>query len=102
MPNDIAAQTLHNQTLGEIVNQINPTDTPGIAVGTSPNYIAINSFPPGTLYVANSDSNTISVISTENNTKVKDIPVGGSPMAMAINDYGDMLYLFILFQIPSM
>jgi len=35
------------------------------------------------LYVANRDSNTVYVISTENNTKIKDIPVGDEPVAMA-------------------
>jgi YVTN family beta-propeller protein len=92
-PYDIAAQTLHNQTLGEIVSQINPTDTPGIAVGTSPKYIAINSFLPGTLYVANSDSNSISVISTENNTKIKDIPVGENPGHIAIDPSANTVYV---------
>lgn len=35
------------------------------------------------LYVLNTDSNTVSVISTTNNTKIKDIKVGKGPIAMA-------------------
>ena len=74
LSNNAFAQTLHNQTLYESANKTSGShEIPQIAVGKSPRAIAFDSTEE-TIYVANLDSNTVSVISTENNTKIKDIP----------------------------
>jgi YVTN family beta-propeller protein len=49
---------------------------------------------PSTVYVANFYSNTVSVISAENNTKIgEDIPVGNKPSAIDINQYTNATYV---------
>ena len=55
------------------IRRLDRMKSPQIAVGKSPRAIAFDSTEE-TIYVANLDSNTVSVISTENNTKIKDIP----------------------------
>src|SRR5215467_5912525 len=57
--------------------------------GTYPNRIAIN---PETnkIYVANSDSNTVSVIDANNNNKLYDISVGKYPSGIAAGKEGNI------------
>jgi YVTN family beta-propeller protein len=97
------AQTLHDKTLYEIINQSSGLDAgPQIKTGKSPVDIAIkrigspyeiNSPNEIMVYVANSDSNSVSVISGENNTKIKDIPVGEGPRHLAVNAKTENVYV---------
>ena len=80
-PRNIIAQTLHDQSLGEIIKQEVPKSIPQIDTDIEAGEMEING---DRLYVSNSEPGTISVISTENNTKIKDIEVGGFPSV--IND----------------
>ena len=78
-PHNVFAQTLHNQTLEEITKQKVVLDSiPQMDIGSRPGYMDID-VDAGRIYVSRPDSNTISIISTENNTKIKDIEVGESP-----------------------
>ena len=82
----IFAQNLHDRTLDEITK---PTygfkKTAHIDVGDSPITIAING-RTSIVYVVNTDSSTVSVISGKNNTKMgEDIPVGNKPIAIDID-----------------
>jgi YVTN family beta-propeller protein len=77
---------LHNGTLYEIIKQTSGSEENSqIDVGNTPNSIGINPLT-NTLYVANYESDSVSVISTENNTKIKDIPVGNFPLEVVITD----------------
>jgi len=91
LSNNVFATSLHDQTLYEMTKQTSGLDEdPAIDVGDSPQTIELWSYPNrnnlSMIYVANSDSNSISVISTENNTKIKDIDVGGHPNDMAVSN----------------
>ena len=66
------------------------------------NPVAINivGIDPPTVYVANYDSNSVSVINTTTHSKIgEDIPVGDNPRAMAlavnlnVDTYSDTLYV---------
>jgi YVTN family beta-propeller protein len=95
LPYDIAAQTLHSQTLEEIVNPIDTSEeNPHIDVGDSDrarsidinsNRDKITDIITSIIYVTNSGSDSVSVISGDNNTKIKDIPVGSGPTDIAID-----------------
>ena len=63
LSNNAFAQTLHNRTLYEVVNQteLESEKSSQINVGSSPTAIAINNFT-NTVYIANSGSNSVSVI----------------------------------------
>ena len=78
--NATAQGTLHDKTLYEVVRQTPAAlnESAHIDVGDNPRAIDVSG---NTVYVANTGSNklepsTVSVISAENNTKIKDIPVG--------------------------
>lgn len=89
--NNAFAQPLHSQTLYEVVKQTPEwSQTAQIDVSDSPSEI---SFDGGKVYVANAVSDTLSVISTENNTKIKDIPVGDRPGAIDYNPFADTVYV---------
>ncbi len=61
-------------------------------VGAGPRGVAVN--PAGTfVYVANSFSNTISVIDTVTNTVVATVPVGAGPDGVAVNPAGTFAYV---------
>jgi YVTN family beta-propeller protein len=83
LPCSINAQTLHDKTLEVLVKQKISQNTSQVSVGESPKFIAIG--PKNTVYVVNTDSDTVSVISISNNTKVNDIPVGDSPKYIAVD-----------------
>ena len=77
--------TLHNHTIYEMVSQSSGLDeNPQIDVGVLPSAIRSEE-NLGKAFVANSDSNTVSVLSMDNNTKIKDIPVGNYPIAIEIS-----------------
>ncbi len=64
-----------------------PTNTvvATVAVGTNPQGVAVN--PAGTrAYVANFDSNSVSVIDTATNTVVATVAVGIGPIGVAVAD----------------
>src|SRR5829696_8102429 len=44
-------------------------------------------------YVVNNGDDTVSIISLENNTKIKDIPVGKGSRAISINSENNIAYL---------
>jgi YVTN family beta-propeller protein len=89
--NNAFAQTLHDQTLYEVVKQRPGLDENAqIDVGKTP--VDTVRFLD-TVYVANAHSNTVSVISTENNTKIKDIPVGDGPGAIGVDEIEHTVYV---------
>jgi YVTN family beta-propeller protein len=69
-------ERLYDQMLYEEVKQASSLGEPAhIDVGDAPVAI-VDNVVTDTVYVVNSGSNTISVISALNNTKIKDIPLG--------------------------
>lgn len=97
--NIVLAQSLHNSTLGEVVKQQTSglNEVSHIDVGKSPSAIVdMYDRVKNTVkvYVANRDSDTVSVISGENNTKIgEDIPVGDHPTAIGASSQTDTLYI---------
>jgi YVTN family beta-propeller protein len=98
LSNDAFAQpirrTLHDRTLYEAVNQSSGLDKiPHIDVGSFPEGLDVNE-NTDTVYVANALSDTVSVISGENNTKIgEDIAVGMGPVAVDVNENTDTVYV---------
>jgi YVTN family beta-propeller protein len=98
LSNDAFAQTfpnaLHNKTLHEVVKQASGlVGNARIDVGNRPSTIDFWQGNVGSLiYVANEDSGTVSVISAENHTKIEDIAVGESPVAIGIS-LSDTVYV---------
>ncbi|MGH9980320.1 MAG: YncE family protein, partial [Nitrososphaeraceae archaeon] len=91
--NNVFAQTLHNRTLYEIVKLDSQLyENPQIEVGIEPKDIEIHE-RTNKVYVANRGSDSVSVISGDSNTKIKDIPVGNRPVAIGINNFGDKVYV---------
>jgi YVTN family beta-propeller protein len=86
----LSIKTLHEKTL--YMNKHIPSeikDNSQINIGNKPSAIAVDK----NIYVVNRDSNTLSVISTENNTKIKDIPVGKQPTSIGIDGSTDTVYV---------
>lgn len=59
----------------------------GIEVGAAPNYIAVDSCH-NKIYVANGDSNTVSVIDGNNDTEIRQISLGNAPEYIAVGEKG--------------
>jgi len=80
------------QTLNELA-QHTPNQIAAIPVGANPDAIGVD----GTLhkiFVVNSDENTVSVISSLNDTKIgDDIKVGRGPSALGVNDFNHEVYV---------
>src|SRR4051812_38569318 len=74
---------LHDYSLDNVVNQ-NNIGSPQINVGDKPIKLAINQ-QTNMVYVANSDSDSISVINGTTNEKIKDILVGKGPSHVKVN-----------------
>ena len=78
-------------------NQIVPvnetlTNNAGIVVGLGPYGIAVN--PSGAkVYVANSISNSVSVIDAVSNTAIKVVSVGSQPYGVAVSPAGSKVYV---------
>jgi YVTN family beta-propeller protein len=100
LTNNTFAQTslpIHNRTLYEIAKQTSGlVENPHIDVGNSPYAIAINEVK-NIVYVVNSDFeagfDTVSVISAENNSKIKDITVGNNPTGIAVDESRNVVYV---------
>jgi YVTN family beta-propeller protein len=83
---------LHQKTLFEIM-KYTPKENASINVGPSPSAIGVDE-DTNTIYVANFDANTVSVIDGDNNTRIgKDIPVGKYPSAIGVNSDTDKIYV---------
>src|SRR5574341_1226626 len=94
MPVPIYAQEnvkLHQKTLYEITKH-SPDQNPSIKVGKQPIAIAVDPFTD-TVYVANFDDNSVSVISRLNNTEISRIKVGNLPNAMFFDPDTHTLYV---------
>jgi YVTN family beta-propeller protein len=90
LSNNSFAQTLHDRTL-QVVNQTSRLDKNfQINVGNSPRTIDIFR---DKVYVANHESNIISVISAENAIKIKDIEVEQDPRDIAIDQRSGKVYV---------
>ncbi|WP_197040267.1 YncE family protein [Mycobacterium sp. URHB0044] len=78
---------------GQLVdtNLATPTVVDPITVGTSPAAVVATS--NGKVYVANSGSGTVSVISTSTNKVTKTIQVGSSPQGLAVSPDGSKVYV---------
>jgi YVTN family beta-propeller protein len=96
LSNNAFAQTLHNRTLYEAGKQTSGLyDNVKIDVGDKPQDIGVYE-GRGTVYVANSGSNTVSVISEDKNNTTKiaqDIPVGNGPIAIGVDYVTDTVYV---------
>jgi DNA-binding beta-propeller fold protein YncE len=60
---------LHKKTLYEITKHTSSKENPHITVGKGPSAISVNDIT-NTIYVANQEDNTVSVIDGKNNTKI--------------------------------
>ncbi len=83
-------QNIHLQTLYEIANQ-SSLEVPHISIDNNPFLIGVNAITH-TIYVVTSN-NSVSVIDGENNSKIKDIQIGGSPGVIVVNDYTNKIYV---------
>jgi YVTN family beta-propeller protein len=84
---DLTSSNVNSKTLDSIVSQTGLLeDRAHVDVGNIPIHLYGN--PPWSnfIYVANYESNTVSVIDTTTNTVIKDIPVGNNPQYI----YGDL------------
>jgi YVTN family beta-propeller protein len=82
------SESLHDQKLEEIVKQ-----NPGLDQrGNSPIAMHVDE-DENVIYVANSGSDSVSVISRENYTKIVEIPVGKRPIAMHVDEDKNRIYV---------
>jgi YVTN family beta-propeller protein len=93
-PNVAYAQTLHERTLYELAKQTSGLhDTAQIDLGHPPQSIAVDE-DTNTVYVANEFSNSVSVISGENHTRIGEfLHVGVTPAAIAVNEDTNTVYV---------
>lgn len=87
-------QTLLERRSDQVLNQTSRAEqTSQIDVGRLPAAIEVNEIT-NLVYVANSDSNTVSVISGDTHTKiVEDIPVGERPFALSVDAGSGTVYV---------
>jgi YVTN family beta-propeller protein len=79
---EVSSQEIYQNTLNQTIRPIWNLNTDfHIPVGKNPGFI--EDVGNAKMYIVNEVSNTISVISTENDTKLKDIPVGDKPHFIA-------------------
>jgi len=81
-----------NPNAQPIKQSFGSNDYPQIDVGGFPNAVGINELF-NMVYVVHPDSNSVSVISAENNTKIADIPVGEGPAAVGIDEASNNVYV---------
>ena len=86
-------QTLHDRRLSELVNQTSRAqESPQIDVGGAIGAIDVSE-ERNIVYVVKSDSDIVSVIDGEDNTRIKDIEVGRFPAEIAVSDIYDAVYV---------
>jgi YVTN family beta-propeller protein len=91
--NAFVQQTLHDKRLSEVVKQTSRfQEGSQIDVGDSPSEIGVN-VVEDTVYVVKYGPDILSVISGENNRKIKDTRVGDGPDAIAVNGYTETVYV---------
>jgi YVTN family beta-propeller protein len=95
--NNLYAVSPHSNQLyiidGSSTNNKNNDKASGVTVGAAPTAIAINQ-DTNRIYVANEDSNTVSVIDSINNKEVGNpVKVGAAPTAIAINQDTNRIYV---------
>jgi YVTN family beta-propeller protein len=85
---------LHKKTLYEITKHTSSKENPHITVGKVPSAISVNDIT-NTIYVANQEDNTVSVIDGKNNTKIgDDIKVGEGPLLdISVNPITNTIYV---------
>jgi YVTN family beta-propeller protein len=91
----IARDTMYVANGNNKVIAINGTtyiNIKNISVGDSPSVIRFNPHT-NTIYVANSGSDTVSVIDVKNNTNIKNITVGDRPQDIVIPQYRNTIYV---------
>lgn len=92
MMNDNAEAQLEQNRLESIVNQADVLTSAQIDVGEWP--ISIDTQPiRDNIYVANSDSGTVSVIDLTTNSVIKNINVGYNPSFIHAPPFGDNIYV---------
>jgi YVTN family beta-propeller protein len=75
-------------------NWVSPHESPGQGLFTSPQSNPIALSPDGTrLYVANTTSNSLSIIDTGTDTVLKEIQVGIDPVAVAVRPDGNRVWV---------
>ena len=75
-----------------MIDAANNSIITAITVGSHPTGLAVT--PDGsTVYVANGNSGTVSVIATANNTVTTTFPVGGGPQGVAVTPDGSKVYV---------
>jgi YVTN family beta-propeller protein len=89
-----SGQDLHDRRFSEVVNQTSSSQqNPQIDVGGIPRAIGVSE-AKNTVYVVKNEPNIVSVISGEDNTRIKDIEFGGnSPSDIAVSDHTDTAYV---------
>lgn len=95
-PSDIAVSSVTNKiyvsnAVSGTVTLIDTGATKEIRVGANPRFIAVDDFH-NKIYVANRDSNTVSVIDGNNDSKIKEIPVGIDPVSILVG-YNSKIYV---------
>jgi YVTN family beta-propeller protein len=76
----------------EFSQKSKPRIDTGFKVGNFPKGVAVNEIT-NMVYVANTDSNTISVINGSNDETITNIPVSSHPLAVSINPIKNILYV---------
>ena len=84
---------LHERTLGEITKHSSSKQNPSIWLGHTITAMDVNQ-ATNTIYVANEDDDTVSVINGSSNTKMgDDIPVGRHPIDIGVNGLTNTIYV---------
>ena len=82
---------LHQKSL-DYLYENHTSSNAGIAVGKSPSAIGVDELAHR-IYVANADDNTLSVIDTQTNNRIKDIHVVGFPSAIGVDEHANRIYV---------
>jgi YVTN family beta-propeller protein len=89
LPENGAVSVINGTTISGSTNGLEPEE---IALGSRPNDVAVNP-NTNTIYVAESDSNAVSIIEGKTNSIVEKVPVNGSPTSIAVNPTSNTIYV---------